>query len=76
MKGKIYRTKTIIDVHVLDAQHELKYIEQIPVGTLVKVVMESRFGDVGITRNLKANGNSCMGQGYEARVQPSELQEI
>lgn len=37
-------------------------------GDLVKVVMVSRFGDVGITRNLHATS------GYDARVRPEALE--
>lgn len=42
----------------------------IPAGTLVKVVMVSRFGDCGITTDLKAEN------GYTARVDPSELDMV
>lgn len=40
----------------------------VPARTLVKVVMVSRFGDCGITTNLKAD------TGYDARVEPDELE--
>lgn len=40
----------------------------IPAGTPVKVVMVSRFGDCGITTDLKAEN------GYDSRVQPEELE--
>jgi hypothetical protein len=45
----------------------------IEAGTIVKVVMCSRFGDVGVTRNLNASGNSVVGEGYETRVNPEDL---
>lgn len=41
-----------------------------PAGTIVKVVMVSRFGDCGITTNLDALN------GYDARVFPDVLEEI
>lgn len=41
-----------------------------PAGTLVKVVMCSRLGDVGITKDLKAE------RGYQARVKPEVLQRV
>ena len=43
---------------------------EIPAGTTVKVVMWSRFGDVGITDDLTAD------HGYGARVDPSELNNL
>lgn len=45
-------------------------------GTHVKVVMCSRFGDCGITEDLKADGNSCRGGGYTHRVLPWDLEEL
>ena len=42
----------------------------IPAGTTVKIVMASRFGDLGITRDLDAD------YGYEARVMPDDLEPI
>lgn len=42
----------------------------IPAGTKVKVVMASRFGDLGITRNLTAD------YGYETRVMPDLLEPL
>lgn len=39
-------------------------------GDLVKVVMVSRFGDCGITTDLKAE------YGYAARVMPEELEQV
>lgn len=42
----------------------------IPVGTRVRLVMASRFGDVGITKDLKAN------RGYEARVPVEYLSDF
>ena len=43
---------------------------EIPAGTTVKIVMWSRFGDVGITDDLEAD------QGYGARVNLSELSNV
>ena len=43
---------------------------EIPEGTTVKIVMWSRFGDVGITDDLEAD---C---GYGARVNLSELKNV
>ena len=43
---------------------------KIPAGTTVKIVMWSRFGDVGITDDLEAD------QGYGARVNLSELSNV
>lgn len=40
----------------------------VPAGTRVKIVMVSRFGDVGITRNLSAE------HGYGARVLLTDLE--
>ncbi len=45
-----------------------EYIEEIvPAGTTVKIVMASRFGDLGITKNLEVD------HGYQCRVEPSLL---
>ena len=43
--------------------------QQTPAGTLVKIVMVSRFGDVGITTDLDAE------HGYSARVDLSDLEQ-
>lgn len=43
---------------------------EIPAGTTVKIVMWSRFGDVGITDDLEAE------HGYGARVNLSELKNV
>ena len=43
---------------------------EIPAGTTVKIVMWSRFGDVGITDDLDAD------RGYGARVSLSELKNV
>lgn len=42
----------------------------LPEGAQVKIVMVSRFGDVGITKDLAAEN------GYEARVCLSKLKEV
>ena len=42
----------------------------VPAGTTVKIVMASRFGDVGITENLDAE------QGYGARVSLEALTNL
>lgn len=42
--------------------------EQVPAGTTVKVVMASRFGDLGITKNMDVD------HGYECRVEPDLLE--
>lgn len=39
-------------------------------GDLVRVVMVSRFGDVGLTKNLEAE------RGYDLRVEPWELDPV
>ena len=41
--------------------------EQVPTGITVKVVMASRFGDLGITKNMDKD------HGYECRVKPDLL---
>ena len=43
---------------------------EIPAGTTVKIVMWSRFGDVGITDDLEAD------RGYGARVSLGELKNV
>lgn len=43
---------------------------EVPAGSTVKIVMHSRFGDVGITDDLTAD------YGYGARLDPAELADI
>lgn len=55
--------------HWKNAGHADEYTEKpLPIGTRVKIVMASRFGDVGITDDLTAEN------GYHLRVPIDELQ--
>ncbi len=73
MVGKIFRLK--IDVpwarEFTQKDWDDEYVEvlsPLAKNQLVKVVMASRFGDVGITPNLQAD------RGYTARVNPEDLE--
>jgi hypothetical protein len=72
MHHKIYTLKQDVTASIWHGHHaepEFTY-EVWKRGTKVKVVMCSRFGDVGITKDLKAT------HGYDARVEPEMLEEI
>lgn len=64
------RTEVVPPVYEVEAYAELaKDIEtrdhtKLPAGSTVRIVMASRLGDLGITRNLNTQ------HGYETRVQP------
>ena len=55
------------NLFTLKADTDNKYTPKLAAGTLVKVVMVSRFGDCGITTNLQAE------HGYSNRVMPFDL---
>ena len=70
VRGKVYTLKLNIEGrwwHGYDAIPEFT-IQILPKGSKVKVVMCSRFGDVGITPDLTTE------HGYIARVDPSDLE--
>lgn len=72
MDGKIYRLKKEVigqkwHGHGVEPSFTPVIMKK---GSLVKVVMCSRFGDVGITPNLDVT------RGYIARVDPEDLEEV
>ena len=71
MHGKIYRLK-VDRPNVTETDHKTGKTIPTPlkVGDIVKVVMVSRFGDCGITTDLKREF------GYSTRVQPEDLEEV
>lgn len=70
MHGRTFKLKADTKASKWDSKtrESTEYI--MPAGSMVKVVMVSRFGDCGITLDLKAEN------GYDARVQPEALEII
>ena len=67
--GKLKADTEFRTWHGHHADPEFTY-RTVPAGTLVKIVMVSRLGDVGITTNLDVD------TGYEARVLLEELERF
>ena len=70
---KICRLKQSVTARIWNQIHPVKdnIREEIwDTGTLVKVVMVSRFGDCGITTELNVE------RGYHARVMPEQLEIV
>lgn len=68
MHGRNFKLKRDTTASNFDPKTRESTPFTIPAGTIVKVVMVSRFGDCGITTDLKAEN------GYTARVEISELE--
>lgn len=73
MEGKVFRLKKSVDAthSVQNKRGDWEHKPfKIKMGTHVKVVMVSRFGDCGITTDLTVD------RGYSTRVMPSALEEV
>lgn len=68
MHGRVFKLKNDTQAWDWDYKTRESTPFTIKAGTPVKVVMVSRFGDCGITTDLKAEN------GYSTRVEPSDLE--